>query len=103
MQGGLREVGDPRARSVDPQIMLGLPVDRRGLPIEIDRSMATRSTSPRSSRSAKSSETAIADGIVVAEMMSASNLARPGRGRTAVHRRIQGHHSAADRQDVGAL
>ena len=91
----LRKVGYSKERRVDPQIVVGLLVDRHGFPLEIGcfegNKAETATIVPIVKRSR--SATASADMVVVADagMLSATQPARARRGRVAVHRRLAGH------------
>jgi Transposase DDE domain len=94
-EDGLRKVGYSKERRVDPQVVVGLLVDRHGFPLEIgcfEVNTAETATivpdhqgSPGPARPGRHGRGGRRRHVV------REQLARAGRRRPAVHRRIPGH------------
>ena len=91
----LRKVGYSKERRVDPQVVVGLLVDRRGFPLEIGcyegNKAETLTIVPIVKAFAE--RHGIVDMVVVADagMLSSSNLRDLDEAGLAVHRRFAGH------------
>ena len=81
----LRKVGYSKERRVDPQIVVGLLVDRHGFPLEIGCFEGNKAETTTIVPIIKQFQDRhdLADMVVVADagMLSATNLTRPRRGR----------------------
>jgi hypothetical protein len=88
----LRKVGYSKERRVDPQIVVGLLVDRGGFPLEIGCFEGNKAETATIVPIIKQFQArhGLADMVVVADagMLSAGQPARAGRGEPAVHRRL---------------
>ena len=90
----LRKVGYSKERRVDPQIVVGLLVDRTGFPLEIGcfegNTAETTTLVPIITAFAERHDLTDTPMVVAADagMLSASNLTALDRGRVGVHRRV---------------
>lgn len=100
---GLRKVGHSKERRVDPQVVVGLLVDRRGFPLEIGcferqqgrdvDDLADRQAVPRTPRHCRHGRSRRCRDAVSRQPQ------RARRGRSAIHRRLP-RHQGADRSGV---
>ena len=94
----LRKVGYSKERRVDPQIVVGLLVDRTGFPLEIGCFEGNKAETTTIIPIIKQFQArhGLADMVVVADagMLSATQPAGARRGGAAVHRRLPGHQGA---------
>ena len=90
----LRKVGYSKERRVDPQVVVGLLVDRAGFPLEIGCFEGNKAETTTIIPIVKAFQARhnLTDMVVVADagMLSATNLKELRRGRAAVHRRLPG-------------
>jgi len=94
----LRKVGFSKERRVDPQIVVGLLVDRTGFPLEIGCYEGNKAETQTIVPIVKQFQQrhGLSDMVVVADAGMLSGIEPEGtpRGRSTVHRRFTGHQSA---------